>query len=64
MFVFVTVHTCEWLRQKRVKKVAFLTHGSNPQENILHMQYVREHETRITLLIVVFMVKRIAGKNM
>lgn len=34
------------------------------QENILHMQYVREHETQITLLIVVFMVKRIAGKNM
>lgn len=64
MFVFVTVHTCKWLRQKRAKKVAFLTHGGNLQENILHMQYVREHETRITLLIVVFMVKRIAGKNM
>lgn len=48
----------------RGKKVAFSTHGSNLQENILHMQYVREHETRITLLIVVFMVKGIAGKNM
>lgn len=61
MFLFVTVHTCERLRGK---KVAFSTQGSNMQENILHMQYVREHETQITLLIVVFMVKRIAGKNM
>lgn len=48
---------------ERGKKVAFSSHGSNPQENILHTQ-VRERETRITLLIVVFMVKRIAGKNM
>lgn len=27
------------------------------------MQYVRKHETCITSLIVVFMVKRIAGEN-
>lgn len=44
--------------------MAFSTQGGNMQGNILHMQYVREHETQITLLIVVFMVKRIAGKNM
>lgn len=49
---------------ERGKKVAFSTHGGNLQENILHVQYIREHETWITLLIVVFMVKRIAGKNM
>lgn len=49
---------------ERGKKVAFSSHVGNLQENILHTQEVRERETWVMLLIVVFMVKRIAGKNM